>query len=634
MIKLSYFSKYGDYSVDIVNCIMCFMKGANMVAINNNVNLEALYANKNVSATQMAKIKEVAQDGVISQAELAELKKMGVDTAPLTANFEIENAGEAQATATGGVSAGQVATMIAELKEKYAAEKGGGDSYSASNPQLMALKQAMDDGVIAQLGQAGYSKEQILDVIKSVFPSVGIEATANGGYTLPYGHGEEAKEIYEQFKTQLQAAAGTSPEMQALQTEIAALNLQITSNNTQISSLKASIEKLQTEVETAIEEAIQESEEIAEEQKADAARIVNEQLNAYTSANGEMTYDEFERNVTSRLDALSADGNSKMSQVVRNIMNAESKMGTLKNYVTQMGALIQENKTLSDQVKTKTADMSKLKEELANTEDTDCQRCDPIGFTHGNARYDFFVDKDGDGQLSNEKEFLGAENGWAEMAKLDKDGSGTITGDEMAGLKMVVTNADGSQVVKDASELFNDDTDSINLGSYKELNHELSNGNALLGTFDFSIDGQVSNKGYNTLDKIDWLDANYDFSDKDKGIGRFAQDETGNVQALDMTEDLANFEAKVDELEGKLAQAWANIGINRDDVKNQIGLMAKQEAALKGQLIDEDFKAIQRKQEAEEEEKQVEAEVKAEEAAIDEEVEKNKQKEKENIRQV
>ena len=204
----------------------------------------------------------------------------------------------------------------------------------------------------------------------------------------------------------------------------------------------------------------------------------------------------------------------------------------------------------------------------------------------------------------------------------------------MAGLKMVVTNADGTQVVKDASELFNDDTDSINLGSYKELNHELSNGNALLGTFDFSIDGQVSNKGYNTLDKIDWLDANYDVSDKDRGIGRFAQDETGNVQALDMTEDLANFEAKVDELEGKLAQAWANIGINRDDVKNQIGLMAKQDAALKGQLIDEDFKAIQRKQEAEEEEKQVEAEVKAEEAAINEEVEKNKQKEKENIRQV
>ena len=36
--------------------------------------------------------------------------------------------------------------------------------------------------------------------------------------------------------------------------------------------------------------------------------------------------------------------------------------------------------------------------------------------------------------------------------------------------------------------------------------------------------------------------------------------------------------------------------------------MAKQEAAIKGQLIDEDFKAIQRKQEAEEEEKQVEAE--------------------------
>lgn len=49
-----------------------------MVAINNNVNLDALYANKNVSATQMAKIKEATQDGVISQAELAELKKWGL----------------------------------------------------------------------------------------------------------------------------------------------------------------------------------------------------------------------------------------------------------------------------------------------------------------------------------------------------------------------------------------------------------------------------------------------------------------------------------------------------------------------------------------------------------------------------
>ena len=599
-----------------------------MVAINNNVNLDALYANKNVSATQMAKIKEATQDGVISQAELAELKKMGVDTAPLTANFEIENAGEAQATATGGVSAGEIATMIADLKAKF-------DPYSASNP-LNALKKAMDDGVIAQLGEAGYSKIQILQVVESVFPSVGIGLTGeNGSYTLPRGHGE-SQAIYNEFQAQLLAAAGTTPEMQALQTEIAALNLQITSNNTQIQTLKASIEKLQTEVEKAIEEAIKESEEIAEEQKADAARIVNEQLNAYTSANGEMTYDEFERNVTSKLDALSSDGNSKMSQVVRNIMNAESKMSTLKNYVTQMGSLIQENNTLSDQVKTKTADMAKLKEEMVQGEDPDCQRCDPIGFTHGNARYDFFVDKDGDGKLSNEKEFLGAENGWAEMAQLDKDGDGRITGDEMAGLKMVVTNADGSQVVKDASELFNDDTDSINLGSYKELNHELSNGNALLGTFDFAIDGEVSNKGYNTLDKIDWLDANYDFSDKENGVGRFAQDQNA-VEAIDMGEEFTRFEANVEELEGKLAQAWANIGVNRDDVKNQIGLMAKQDAAVKGQLIDEDFKAIQRKQEEQEQEK-VEAEqaeqVKAEEAAKAEEVEKNKQKEKENIRQV
>ena len=559
--------------------------------LKSGVSLEQIFGSK-VSAQELEKLEELSQGG-FTKTELAELTQMGIDTSPLLENFEVEE------TQTSKISSGDIASVIAELKGKYSAEKGSGDPYTSSNPQLKALQQAMNDGVIAELGNAGYTKAQIIQVINSVFPSVGIEATSTGGYTCPYGHDEDAKAIYNTFTQELMAASGTSPEIQALQQEITSLNLQITSNNQQLQSLKPMIEKLQTEIEKAIEKAINESEEIAEDQKQAASDIVKSELNAYTSAQGEMTYEQFQSNLASKLDSLSSDGNSKMSSVVRDMMNAESKMSTLQSYVSQMGSLIQQNATLSDKVTLKVADLAQKKAELATEEDPDCQKCDPIGFTSGTSRFDFFIDKDSDGKLSNEKEFLGAENGWNEMAALDTNGDGKVTKDEMSGLKMVVTNSDGTQTVQNAADLFTE-TDSINLNSYNAVNQDLSNGNTLLGTFDLTFNGEKIDNGYNTLDKVDWLDDNYDFSDKDNGVNRFAKDEFQATEALDFSDVFAEFEANADKLDAKLTSAWSKIGIERDEVKSKIVDSARSQAQSSAKEIDENFQQIAKEKEIQE----------------------------------
>lgn len=576
------------------------------VALNAGVTLQQLYGSQ-VSAAQLQQLEEMGKDGQFTDEEIAKIRQMGIDPKAILDNSAAVELNTNQVN---------VAQKVAELKSKYGADKGSGDSYKMSNPQLKMFQKAMDDGLLDELGKEGYSKEQIIDVISQVFPSIGIKATDKGGYSLPKGHDAEAKKLYDSFAAKLMEVAGTSPEIQALQTEIASLNLQITSNNQQLNVLKGTVEKLQAEIEQAIEEAIQESEEIAEEQKQAAADIVKAELRNYTSSQGQMSYKTFQSNLSNKLDALSSDGSSRISEVVLKMVNAEAKMNTLRGCVDQIGALLAENDSLSTQVQQKVADVAKLKAELCGQEDPDCQRCDPIGFTAGDARYDFFVDKDGDGALSNEKEFLGADSGWDEMAKLDTNGDGKVDKSEMSGLKMVVTNADGTQAVKNASEVFAD-TDSINLKSYNAVNTNMSNGNTLLGTYGLTFNGQEINDGYNTLDKLSWLDTNYSFSDKDKGIGRFAKDEFSPVDAADFADIYEEFKSNLENLDLRMTEAWSKLGINRADVQENIAAMANAEATAEGRAIEEQFERIKKAEEEELIEQQLKEQAEEEKADSD-----------------
>lgn len=353
------------------------------------------------------------------------------------------------------------------------------------------------------------------------------------------------------------------------------------------------MEALKEEIEELIEQAIDESEEIAEEQKEEAKKIVAQELDNYTSAKGAMTYEEFQSNLAGRLDSLDSSSQSKLSSITIKLLNAESKMSSLNGYLTQMNSLQNTNSLMQEQIGTKTVEMESLQaqmiEENANCEDDCCQRTDPIGFETDGKKYDFFVDKDDNGLLSNEQEFLGAQDGWQEMSALDTNGDGKVDKSELeeSDLKVVVTDESGKQSVADAADIFGDE-DSIDLNSYNELNQEMDNGNALLGTFGLTFGGEKI-EGYNTLDTLDWLDDNYEFSDKDMGIGRFAQSETivQDDQSSYFAQMISQFNQEYENLELKLEGAWSTIGVSRDEVTSAISEQMRQEAQEQAEKLED-----------------------------------------------
>ncbi|MDD3237025.1 MAG: hypothetical protein PHV37_02885 [Candidatus Gastranaerophilales bacterium] len=558
--------------------------------LKTTVSVDSLYG-KTLTEAQIKEVKELAEGG-FTKDELAQITTMGIDTAPLLANFQESTTKETK----------DISAIVKELQTKYAATAGGSDPYTSNNPQLIAFQKALKDGVIADLGKT-YSKNEIVNIINQVFPSVGISLNDDGSYNCPIGHDATAKEVYNQFVKDLKSASGYTEQIQALQTQLSSLNSQIISNNNQIEALKGTVEQLQKEIEKQIDAAIEQSEEIADEQKKDASKIVSEELDRYTRAEGSMTYDDFKGHLSNRLNSLSASGDTKLSQVINKMVDAENKMGTLKGYLDKMGTLIKANTNLasnasklSDQVN----DLVEKEKESAAKDDENCKRCDPIGFSQGGNRYDFFVDKDKNGDLSNENEFLGAKNGWNEMAALDANSDGKVSKDELAAsdLKMVVTDSSGKQTVKNAADVFKDG-DSINLNSYDAVNKDMSNGNTLLGTYSLTFNGDNVDNGYNTLDNVDWLRNNYNFSDRDNGINDFAKDKNTAAKATDFSKVYSEFENNYTNLEKKLETAWSNLGITRSDVKNAIQTIGKYEGKDKAKDIESNFKEIALKKQEE-----------------------------------
>jgi len=485
-------------------------------------------------------------------------------------------------TTSGTKTAEDVAQAAKDLLEKYPVS-GSGSGYTMSNPELAAFKKAMDDGIVSSLAQEGFSKNDIVDIINQAFPTIGIQNNEKGGYTCPNGQDTDAKALYDKFVEELSSV--TSTNVKALEAEIKTLNAEIGSNNLRLNKLKGSIEILQAAVEEAITEAIKESEEIEESQKEDAANIVKEELNKYTESNGEITYEDFQDTVAVKLDDLQGDGSNKLSKVVLKLMTAESQMGVLKNYVTEFGTLVDANKTLADKVTAKTAEAEEAAEEV----DCEAQRCDPIGFVANGVQYDFFVDNDGNGDLSNETEFLGAQNGWQEMTALDTNNDGKVSVDEMKDLMVVSKDAEGNQTVQKASDLFAA-TDTIDLNSYTSQNKDFENGNTLLGTFSLSFQGNEVTDAYNTMDEISWLDENYEFTDEANGINRFAKGNTTADDILDYSAEYATFQTKYEELDSKLTEGWQKLNITRTDVSEKLITGSQKSAENKASSLDDLFK--------------------------------------------
>ncbi|MCR4880775.1 MAG: hypothetical protein K6A44_02330 [bacterium] len=493
------------------------------------------------------------------------------------------------AAQTSSKSKADITAAVNDLLSKYkAAEPASGvDKYSANNPQVTALKQAIADGVLENLSKQGFSQDDIINIISQAFPTVGIKQNNSGGYTCPKGHGQEAKDIYSLFISELNKAS--SSELLALKNEIETLNAQILTNNAKLDALKAEIEILKKAVNTAIEEAIQESEEIAEEQKADAKKIVQEEIDKYSSSDGEMTYAQFQSALSNRLDDLAGSANSKLSIVISKMLYAERRMHVLGTYISQFSTLVNSNKSISDKIAVNKAEAEKIEEECKNSCPENVQRCDPIGFSANGVRYDFFVDKDNNGGLTNEKEFLGATGGWEEMKALDKDNDGKVTVAEMANVKIVMTAEDGIQTIKSVADVFAQG-DTIDLNSYKSVGQDFSNGNTLLGTFSMTFNGQNIDDAYNTMDTLSWLDENYEFTDEENGIGRFAQGNTEYEKVTNYSDELTVFELDYQNMEIKLGSAWEKLGITRSNITEKISSSLEKEASNEASEIEKLFK--------------------------------------------
>ena len=520
--------------------------------------------------------------------QTAETTAATATTAPTTATATTtETTAKASTTAaTTAKTEADIQKAADDLLAKYppaAATTDNYDPYSSANPEVVALKQAMEGGAIEELSSQGFTRENIIAIFEKAYPKTGIKANDKGGYDCPYGHGD-ARSVYDTFVDKISKIS--SSQKTELIAQVAELNAQIDSNNVQLNTLKGAISTIQKEIETLMDAAIRDSEDIQEDQKEESAKIIREELDKYTSAEGEISFDDFQDNVSSRLDTLAGNTNSKLSSVVLNLLRSESKIGVMKGYIDSFKTLVDANKTLEGKV----GELEKAAETATDVKAEDVSsRCDPIGFTVNGVRYDFFVDKDSDGKLSNENEFLGAKDGWSEMAALDTDGDGKVTAAEMGDLKIATTDEDCNHDVKKASEVFGND-DYIDLNSYQSKNQDFSNGNTLLGTFSLKVNGENVKDGYNTLDKIDWLDANYDFSDKDKGIGRFAKDSTKTSNILDYSSELENFNTKYTELDEKLSDTWKKVGMERVDIANSIKQAQADAAKIEAEELEKKLK--------------------------------------------
>jgi len=127
---------------------------------------------------------------------------------------------------------------------------------------------------------------------------------------------------------------------------------------------------------------------------------------------------------------------------------------------------------------------------------------DPIGWVDGNVTYDFVIDRNGDNIFNGKEEFLGINDGWAELVSMDKNNDGKVNGEELNGF-MVLRNdhtiGDFGFMSAEMAGLTE-----IDLASYQENNYVNVNGNTEAGNFNLTVNGRQT-QGRQTLDTDEYL---------------------------------------------------------------------------------------------------------------------------------
>ena len=314
--------------------------------------------------------------------------------------------------------------------------------------------------------------------------------------------------------------SGTNSTTSTSNDEIEDKKDELDANQQRMEAVEAEIEKLSEEVAQTIADALALQEAAVAEQKEETEKAIKEQIQAYVDANKNgdgMTQEELQANIQSALP-----NTPNLAGALAKVIDANTQISEIDGLLSELKGLITDSANLQDEIEA-------LEKSSAGSKSGGCT--DPIGFVSNNVEYNFFTDKDNDGQLSQTNEFLGSENQWEEMKAADNDGNGTVTAEELAANNIFLAGADGN-VIKDAQgykDAFGEDF-SIDLNSYAEGGTHSAidttsdtNGNGtvdqtLLGTFNVNVNGEDV-LGYNTLDDTEWLSENYGIENSSAASG-------------------------------------------------------------------------------------------------------------------
>lgn len=332
-------------------------------------------------------------------------------------------------------------------------------------------------------------------------------------------------------------------ELNEVKTEIATKKAKIAENEAKISELQEQVDAIYGDIEKTVAEYIDKAEDIAEELKAKVKEITEREIEKYKNGEYESP-EELHKAIESGVEGiLSSSALAALMTELKDVL--ESKKAEAEPLITEMNTLNAENATLNSELSCLEQRETDLAQELCDAKckpKEEPKKCEPQGFSvkddNGMTyQYDFFVDRDNNGDLTDASEFLGAERyaaggqegAWSEMTDLDTDGDGFVTAEEMdaGNVKVVMTSvdADGNKTQKavSATEAFGENSDfKVNTTQNAEkstddvpmnFNDEkyANSGNELLGNFNVTFDGKEY-VGYQTADSYEYLDDNYTFT--------------------------------------------------------------------------------------------------------------------------
>ncbi len=234
---------------------------------------------------------------------------------------------------------------------------------------------------------------------------------------------------------------------------------------------------------------------------------------------------------------------------------------------------------------------------------------DPISFTDGNVKYDFIKDKNNDGIFNDASEFLGAENGWAEMKQYDTNGDGVINGEELKKLQLVAVDQESGQFsFKNADEA---GIASIDLASFKE-----TEGKKLTMTNDYNEGTfKINMKNGSVLQGVETQDSNQNLNNKYGVLFGASTETSGEMYEenpfMDDFKETVNTDdviatAKVN-IENTEAESDSTVSSSKMAVKHNVNTSASKAESEK-QINDEIEAKKQKKAEAAELAKKEEAE--------------------------